>query len=83
MFLTQESFDLHLLPSDPVSLVPMHLGVARFTIGNSHAGDTFEFSPPSFAKLATQPHDIPYASTNRDSLDNLNPADNLEMHAAV
>ncbi len=61
----------------------MYFSLSRFTIGDAHTSDSLEFAPTAFAKLAAEPQDISNASTNRDDLDILDLANDLEMHTAV
>jgi len=58
----------------------MHFSFAYPSANGTDARKAFKFTPATVSKLATKAHDVTNASADRNGLDILDFADNLEMH---
>jgi hypothetical protein len=61
----------------------MYLGPAKFTTLQSHCSYALELAPTPFAKLFSQTDVISDSATDRDGLDLLDFADDLEKHGSL
>jgi len=61
----------------------MQFGQADMPVRQANSGDTFHFAPSAFAVVPSQTLEIAYALTRRNSLDDGDIANNLELHTGI
>ena len=66
-----------------VRLIPTPLSEADIPAGKANAGHSLDLAPSTFAVAPPQALEVANASTGRDSFDNRDITDDLDIHAEI